>query len=171
MEARLRYRDPDVIHHLCTIDPGKRACGVAMWRVDDGERSLEWAGLVSQRDGNATKLARKILKLKDKIGGLFVFYVEDPQFYALKRTAHRDLGSLKKVIAVLEAEGARPMHKMKPVQWKGNLPKTVHHERVKKYLEPEELKLVPKDHNVLDAVALGLFVLGRTDKGAMVPRG
>lgn len=167
MEARLKYQDPKVSHHLCTIDPGKRACGVAMWSVDKGQSTLEWAGLVSQRDANPIKLARKILDIKNKIGGVFVFYVEDPQLYAHKRTTHRDLGSLKKVISALQSEGARPMHKAKPVQWKGNVPKTIHHDRMKKHLRPIELKLVPKDHNVLDAVALGLFALGRTGKGAV----
>ena len=65
-----------------------------------------------------------------------------------------------------------------PVQWKGNVPKEIHHPRVMRALTVQELAtvarvfeakrtarawLVPpgKQHNVKDAIGLGLFGVGR----------
>lgn len=160
-----RYDAPTVPHVLCTVDPGKRACGVALWSVSGGRGILSWSGLVTQRDGNATKLARQIVGLKTPFSDLFIYYVEDPQCYRNKRKAHADLASLKMVVRALQSEGARPLLKIKPVAWKGNVPKAVHHERLKKELSRSELRLVPEDHNVWDAVGLGLYALGRTGRG------
>jgi hypothetical protein len=51
---------------------------------------------------------------------------------------------------------------VKTAQWKGQVPKEVHHKRVMAALQPGELALLPKlpqsqGHNMLDAVALGLW--------------
>lgn len=55
-----------------------------------------------------------------------------------------------------------------PATWKGSVPKDVHHRRVLAALSAEEVALLPKtprskkyDHNMLDAVGLGLWHLGR----------
>jgi len=166
----IRYENPPVDHVLCAIDPGKNACGVSLWSVkynDFGvETKLTWCGLVKEKSGDPLKLAAKIIQLK-KTPEFFVYYAEDPQFYSLKRKPHEDLKSLKRVLDHLEREGARPFFKIKPVKWKGNLPKKIHHERILRLLTRPEIKMVPVDHNVRDAVALGLYALGRTGRGAV----
>ena len=55
-----------------------------------------------------------------------------------------------------------------PRTWKGTVPKPIHNERVLAALTPAERALLPKrpraktfDHNMLDAVGLGLFQLKR----------
>jgi hypothetical protein len=57
-----------------------------------------------------------------------------------------------------------------PHSWKGSVPKAVHNERVLRALRPEEVELLPRrprskknpyDHNMLDAVGIGLWKLGR----------
>jgi len=57
-----------------------------------------------------------------------------------------------------------------PHTWKGSVPKDVHNERVLKPLRHDELALLPRrprskknpyDHNMLDAVGIGLWKLGR----------
>lgn len=63
-----------------------------------------------------------------------------------------------------------------PFQWKGSVPKSIHHERIKAKLSPAELEIVvasfaprigipriapSKQHNIVDAVGLGLFAVGR----------
>lgn len=55
-----------------------------------------------------------------------------------------------------------------PRTWKGSAPKEIHNQRVLRALKAFELKLLPKsprakkhDHNMLDAVGLGLWKLGR----------
>lgn len=62
----------------------------------------------------------------------------------------------------------------KPIHWKGNVPKDVHHKRIRKYMTLDELAVmedaVARAPNacaleIRDAVALGLWVLGRTGKG------
>lgn len=60
-----------------------------------------------------------------------------------------------------------------PVQWKASVPKKIHNARVLAKLAPEELAIlkalklpVSKEHNVIDAIGLGLFALGRMGRGA-----
>jgi hypothetical protein len=58
-----------------------------------------------------------------------------------------------------------------PRQWKGQVPKRIHNARVLEKLKPAELALVPKLaktrlHNVIDAIGLGLWKLGRIGRGA-----
>ncbi len=57
-----------------------------------------------------------------------------------------------------------------PHQWKGSVPKVVHNERVLKVLKPGELLILPRrskrakfpyDRNMVDAVGIGLWKLGR----------
>jgi hypothetical protein len=55
-----------------------------------------------------------------------------------------------------------------PRTWKGTVPKDIHNKRVLAALSKEELALLPKrprakdfDHNLLDAVGIGLWKLGR----------
>ena len=61
-----------------------------------------------------------------------------------------------------------------PSQWKGQVPKPVHNARVLACLTPSELKAfqfyagslaASKLHNVIDAIGLGLFNLGRMQRG------
>jgi hypothetical protein len=58
-----------------------------------------------------------------------------------------------------------------PSQWKGQVPKKIHNGRVLAKLDQAELSLIPKLpetklHNVIDAIGLGLFALGRIGRGA-----
>lgn len=57
-----------------------------------------------------------------------------------------------------------------PSVWKGQVPKDVHNPRVLACLTDDERRLVPalavsKLHNVIDAIGLGLFNLGRMTRG------
>lgn len=58
-----------------------------------------------------------------------------------------------------------------PGQWKGSVPKKIHNARVIGRLAPSEFARIPKLpesklHNVIDAIGLGLFALGRMGRGA-----
>jgi hypothetical protein len=57
---------------------------------------------------------------------------------------------------------------VKPRTWKGTVPKPIHNERVLGALTPDERALLPRygrkrgfDHNMLDAVGLGLWQLAK----------
>jgi hypothetical protein len=60
-------------------------------------------------------------------------------------------------------ESSRPgrLTLVTPGQWKGQVPKDIHGARVLAKLDPEELALVPDDHNAIDAVGLLLWALKR----------
>jgi hypothetical protein len=48
-----------------------------------------------------------------------------------------------------------------PAVWKGSVPKEICQSRILKKLEPEELSVLDKNHNAMDAVGIGLWKLGR----------
>ncbi len=61
----------------------------------------------------------------------------------------------------IEARGAK-VTLILPNKWKGSVPKPIHNQRVKDTLTPVELKILGAgDHNVIDAVGLGLYALNR----------
>ena len=140
---------------------------MALWRIDDGNGTLHRTLLVKQKDGDPFKLARKIISKTVEKSLPNVFFVEDPQFYPKDRAPHGDLKSLKRVLHALESEGGRPIWKVKPGAWKGQVPKDVHQTRISTFLTSEEGGLVLEDHNVWDAVGLGLFALGRSARGGI----
>lgn len=48
-----------------------------------------------------------------------------------------------------------------PRQWKGTIKKAPHHRRIKGLLTDEELERIEDNHNVWDAVAMGMWRTGR----------
>jgi hypothetical protein len=102
--------------------------------------------------------------------------IELPQIYrgALMKGDPNDL--VKVAVQVgrfaerLEETCRKDVELVKPATWKGQIPKDVHHRRARARLLAEEVRVlervllgVPaaKQHNVLDAVALGLYAVGR----------
>jgi len=104
-------------------------------------------------------------------GGEWVF--ETPRRYKNRSNTHRDLARLEArndrfIWRVKDAGGS--YEKAYPSVWKGNVPKGIHHRRAAKKLTSKELELLPPleegyDHNLWDAVALGLWKLGRMRRG------
>jgi hypothetical protein len=59
---------------------------------------------------------------------------------------------------------------VEPARWKGQVPKDIHHARILAKLSPEEQAVLTsagngvapsKRHNIVDAVGIGLFAVGR----------
>lgn len=140
---------------LVAVDPGVHECGAALF-VD---RELRQALLVP-----ATDAPLRILQ-----AGAVQCVCEKPQvYYGRGKGRAADLVDLS--IAAGRMTALYPTQYVLPAQWKGQVPKDVHHARVRKALDRQEiitldLALAPvpegKRHNVLDAVALGLRHLGR----------
>lgn len=96
--------------------------------------------------------------------------IENPRWYP-----HKTKGDVNELLdlAVLvgQLEGFFEKTKVElvsPRTWKGTVPKEIHNRRVLAALRPEELAVLPKrprakdyDHNMTDAVGLGLWKLGR----------
>lgn len=144
---------------VIAIDPGKRTG----WALFDGGRLVE-AGTCTEDEaleappGAAVPFGSCVIELPvvyphggkgdpNQLIGLAVFVGDLRGFY---RRAGVD------VVLV------------KPRTWKGTVPKAIHNRRTLAALTPEERAILPKrprardfDHNMIDAVGLGLWQLKR----------
>ena len=144
---------------LVAIDPGVKNLA---WAEYHG-RELARCGL--SRAGSAAEHAAALGTLAD------------PDVLVLEQMVPRDLPNAADLIAVSHT-GAYVAGALRPLelryhtaqQWKGSVPKRVHHPRIAQKLTPEERAVVAECavrvpasllHNVWDAVGLGLWGLGR----------
>jgi hypothetical protein len=141
--------------NLLAIDPGRQA-GWALFK----SRKLAGAGVWQS---NIVPKGKGLLDL---------VVVEAPRWYPREhRIDVNDLLDLSiavgKIEGMMEERGV-PVEIVYPRTWKGSVPKEIHNRRVLAALTPQELGLLPKrprardfDHNVIDAVGIGLWKLGR----------
>ncbi len=171
---------------LVALDPSVRSPGVALFR----ERVLIFAGKVSipkvfppavdwKSEGSRWQIvAECIVKWcseRDVISPGIVIY-ERPQIYTMSKSKGdpNDLIALAAIGAAVVSHyctrGGRPdILTPTPAEWCGQIPKATkgsakespRAKRILSRLSPEELKLVPNQHDSIDAVGLGLFALGR----------
>ena len=102
-----------------------------------------------------------------------VLAIEVPQVYRAGRSRGDPSDLVDLAIAAgraIEAVGAGEVRRLRPAEWKGQTPKAICHRRARALLGPDELGRLelclapvarPLRHNVLDAVALGLWASGR----------
>jgi len=163
--------------HLVSIDPGYRACGVAIFfdgrlahaalvqssvRLDtEGEQFVEMGRAVA--DYVLTHLAQ--------VG--FDVAIEYPQQYtsspAPREPVQKLVGVIGSILAQLQARtGGLNIRSStyRPREWKGQVPKDVMGRRILGRLIEEEAQSIPTLrkaalHNVIDAVGVGLHHLGR----------
>jgi hypothetical protein len=147
-----------VIDHLTSVDPGKWA-GRAEWeggRLHDcGKWERHWV-----RYGNE-------------------LVIEQPRAYPIGKSRARPNDIIQLALTAGQiSEHYRPVTWIPPHAWKGQVPDEILYDRIRKRLDKREadlLDLVLKGiakgyhHNVLDAIGIGLFHLGRAGRG-MVPR-
>ena len=139
---------------LVAIDPGKHASGIAVFR----DRVLEAVYYTKDTDVLSWLFAPDVRVI-----------VEVPQVYSYERSK----GDPNDLVDLAFAAGRMTrdfehVDVVRPKQWKGQLPKDVHHQRVMAKLVQPECDVIhraqvaqSKLHNVLDAVGLGLWKLGR----------
>ena len=169
---------------LVSIDPGLRGCGCAAWKDGllhraayvSGQNTLEEKNLSRLVENTTRWVARWIL---DARAGAFQIdalelVIEYPQTYggrAAKGDANDLIGITLVAGAILGLVQA-PTRLVRPAEWKGQVPKqTIHGTnpielRARGKLSPAELErmdLLHKrlQHNVWDAVGIGLATLGR----------
>jgi hypothetical protein len=132
---------------LLSIDPGKHLCG---WALFEGPELAE-CGLSSFE-----KIADYAITPDDII-------VEKPQIYRATKSQGNPNDLIDVAITVGKILSLFPAARVVlPREWKGSVPKKVHHAR--NPLTAEEKKLLPKLakselHNVVDAVLLGKWYL------------
>jgi hypothetical protein len=153
--------------HLVSLDPGLRGCGVAWWHANGSLAHVAYLhNSVKKGDGPAAWMGY------DWITGFWYttkvehFISEVPQVYraGASKGDPDDLIQLAGVVGVFSALfSATTYTGVKPREWKGQVPKDVHHARLVKTLTPEELAMVEASappslrHNVLDAVGIGRY--------------
>ena len=138
---------------IASIDPGVDYYAWAEWR--DGR--LIGAGL-AQMGGSSPTMAQTAI-------------IEKPQVYAetkSKGVRSSDIVNLSIAVGRL-VERFQSVELVLPGQWKGQLPKKIHHERILAQLTSGERGLLDGMKqkelvHVLDAVGLGLYYLNRSGK-------
>jgi len=143
------------------VDPGKRDCGVAYF-VDG---VLDSAAFLETADGDDVTLTQMVVDWLD--GGCDLLVTEDQQVYARGKGDPNDLVPLARVVGgvrsrIEHAERVLPL----PRIWTGGVPKDVRHRKLLERLPAAEVAIIDavkvtkaKKHNVIDAVALGVWVL------------
>lgn len=144
-----------------TIDPGEQT-GWAIWNV---------AGLVACGLGDPRTCSKHVVwDDNDAIDQISDVWIESQVIYPRSKARPRDILKLAQdagrwagIYSTLGVDA----HFVEPAQWKGQVPKHIHHPRIWAALSAKEQELVntgcrglapSKRHNVIDAVGLGLWV-------------
>lgn len=164
---------------VLAIDPGLRGCGVAVYL--DGTLEHAWYTENPERvlDGPAAweimscavflAVDRIVVPLGTPTPEFDVGVFEVPQVYRLSRQKGdpNDLISLAGVVGSVSA--SMPCFKrigVHPAQWKGQVPKAIHHKRIVSSLSANEKKSIQLpskslQHNVWDAIGLAQWWVQR----------
>jgi hypothetical protein len=161
---------PDV---LVAVDLGKTKVGVALFLKEGEQYSFLSAKTIRAPQGaEAYKVALLVYDAAAQAcisaGRTAMGWVcEWPQKYDDKRKYHEDLDSLHAVGHALASLHDGWLEAYRPGAWKGNVPKAAHHRRLRRALTKEEMKKAPpeREHDSWDAVGIGLFATGRTQRG------
>lgn len=160
---------------LISIDPGLRGTGMAIFehsrlytawysknpnKKDRGPQA--WCAL-------ADRIEREwIARVPKRVCRIDAFVAETPQVYRGRKTRNpADLLEVAGVVgAVAYGVHATKRTRFLPREWKGQVPKETHNRRILAKLhkdEVENIETCPESlrHNVVDAVGIGLFYLGR----------
>lgn len=157
------------------VDPGLRGCGVALFDLD--AKVLARAEYVTNPErGRGYRAYVAMGDAVDEVAGnlaLRVVCIELPRIYPrggeLKKTDFIDPNDILDVACVGAAVASHYskllVESVFPADWKGQVPKQIMTERIKRKLSTEEHAVVrsvgAKDHNTFDAVGIGLHYLGR----------
>lgn len=154
---------------LLAIDPGVHHHGLALFH-DDGR--LSRCGLVRGPAGRtslaegASRLAYLTDRWLDERGARVV--AELPQDRGQDRVPPADLIALSVVLGWTLGALAWQTTLISPADWKGSTPKSKHQPRIIAALSPDEAALIPSGalaHNVVDAIGIGLWAVGRISGG------
>lgn len=159
---------------LFTLDPGLRGCGIAYFGDDGtllhakylknpvkkGGGPEAWLGFMDELQEQNTQGKLPLV--------VQTFVSEYPQVYraGTSKGDPDDLLQLASVVATFASNiVAKDYLAVRPREWKGTVPKDVHHARVLKALDDHEKLIVEASappslrHNVFDAVGIGLWWL------------
>jgi len=158
---------------MICIDPGLRGCGVAYFNA--ASKQLVRAEYVKNpiTEGRGPKAHCSMARaIADQTFLSHDIVLEFPRIYPGVRGEDMndllDLAGVDGAIAALLCSATHTIRHLFPSDWKGQVPKAKMNARVLKQLSLLERDNIvtagSKDHNTLDAVGIGLYVLGRLDK-------
>ena len=133
-----------------SVDPGVHRCAVALW-AGNGLR-----GVRSWTRGGAL--------------GYLPIVIEVPQVYDTRGQKGRqsDIVDLAVAAGMCASALAGPtyassVYMVRPMIWKGQVPKKIHQQRILDSLTPAEITVIPETgrKDTLDAIGIGLWALGR----------
>lgn len=149
---------------LLAVDPGVHKCGVAVFS-DEQLVGASWVPLIDVG-----------LFAYSRVPEIREFIVEMPQVYpGMPKTDLNDLLNLATSVGYLEHQFRLCSRRARyyPAEWKAQVPKKVMTSRIMHHPALTELEIAnivrqgAKDHNTYDAVGLGLYHLGRMNRGGV----
>jgi hypothetical protein len=154
------------------VDPGLRGCGVAEFEGGDLLRAAYVKNPEAGRGYNAheamgSAVAEWISESSERI------IIEHPRIYPGAQQQKGDLNDLLDVVAcgasVAASFRTNYIETVFPGEWKGQVPKEMMTARISRAITDAERAKIEKCpaslmHNLLDAVGLGLWKLGRLNK-------
>lgn len=151
---------------LLSVDSGAKKIGLAVSRWDKSPqqgRLVMATTLTAATDDAMIRLYLETLAdLRRKMGVDLYTAVERPHKYVDKRSKHADLDRLLRFITQTGPWDGQ----FEPHEWKGSIQKAPHHARVLQVLRDEERHLATNaGPDTLDALAINLYVAGRTGTG------
>lgn len=152
---------------LITMDPGAKKLGLAKFL--DGV--LVWADTLEATEDRLPEYTAEWIRAKTS-GRDYDFVTERMHKRPAQSLFDEDLDRVEacrlKIPRILRRRGFTRTYN--PTAWKGNTAKGVHQERCRKVLSPEERLIWDTlGHDARDAVAIGLFHLGRVERGGLAP--
>jgi hypothetical protein len=157
---------------VLAIDPGLRGCGVALYRASILVEAAYVRGPVAGRGPEAWGIMADNVLLAFQASRLakpLDVVLESQKIYTVGKSQGRpdDLLELRGVMATIARDyatlGGRVVSYL-PSEWKGQVPKEVHHRRLQAAVSPTERTIINQAlhglaaslaHNVWDAVGLG----------------
>ena len=152
---------------LVSVDLGKTKVGVARWWVTADDASLAQACTLDLPKGTEPwSVAESVVKkVTQDATGDFTWVCEWPMKYPTKRKFHEDIDALHAVGNALQAHIGKWSKKFRPGEWKGNVPKSAHHTRLRAALGTLDVPV--EEHDTWDAIGIGAYALGLTKRGAV----
>ncbi len=149
---------------ILSVDPGLVCCGWAFWC--DGQMTS--SGITRTKE---TDLGRRVLDHAAILDKMYpdVLVIEKPEVYAQRflKGDPEDLIHIAIVVgAIVHAAKTFEIRMPLPKTWKGQISKEISAARTLKKLSEEEKqrmgKVIPSlKHNMMDAIGIGLWALGR----------
>ena len=161
------------------IDPGLRGCGVSVFFEGEVEKAAYVKNPVETGEGFTAYTVMATAVSDYLLGHSYdKLIIEHPRVYPGSAQQKGDLNDLLSVVAVGSAIAATlvssayyygDIETVYPSDWKGNTPKEVMTDRIRRALASEELSAMAPcaaslKHNVYDAIGIGLWKLKRINQ-------